>query len=54
MVLHLKNMILLSFAYGSIASYLDSSNVSNSNSLLVNILISEISLEVWELVVGSK
>jgi hypothetical protein len=38
----------------SIASYLDSSNVSNSNSLLVNILISEKSLEVWELAVGSK
>jgi hypothetical protein len=38
----------------SIASYLDSSNVSNSKNMLANILPSEKSLEVWELVVGSK
>jgi hypothetical protein len=38
----------------SIACYLDSSNVSNSNNLLANILTSEKSLEVWELVVGNK
>jgi hypothetical protein len=38
----------------SIASYLDSSNVSNSKSLLVNILTNEKSLDFWDLVVGNK
>ncbi len=52
-VLHSKNMIPL-LPMVSIASYLDSSNVSNSKSLLVNILTNEKSLDFWDLVVGNK